>query len=53
MTITTAGTAQPTSSNLTGIVSALHNDVFELYVNAPNNANTDVLVTDLSLSLFT
>jgi hypothetical protein len=53
MTITSAGTGQPTSNNLTGIVSATNNDIFELYVNVPNNDTTDVTVSDLSVSLFT
>jgi hypothetical protein len=52
LTTNTQGTNQPTAVNLTGIVSAQYNDVFELYVNCATNTS-NVTVTDLTVSLFT
>jgi hypothetical protein len=35
------------------VINHPNNDIFELYVNVPNNDTTDVTVSDLSVSLFT
>ena len=52
LTTNTQETNQPTAVNLTGIVTAQNNDIFELWVNCTTNTS-NVLVTDLTVSLFT
>jgi hypothetical protein len=52
LTTTTQDSNQPTSVNLTGIVSAQNNDIFELWVNCTTDTS-NVLVSDLTVTLFT